>query len=492
MTFPDDDTTLPSGQTPRGQMDEDHDPSQEDASNIQAASSADDSQFLPLGGLTPEFDFPRVEEDVAAFHREINALGMTSVNKPSVDNSAAPTNQAPRRRRRTPRITERLSASDIGERLESISQRSSPTVDFFVFSFLCGCILGVGYILDAPAILLIGILVAPMLGPWVGASLSAATGEIRFFRQTFGAVLTGFAVVFIVGYLAGLASRIFQPLTLSQAFYHARLWLPDLLMLVIGTAVLVIGFIRSDDKPIIPSLMVAYQLYLTVSAAGFGLGSNVQGLWPQAGLVLLIHLALSFLIGLVIFFYMGFRPLDPRGYMLMAVLVLFGLFVVAGFAGFGSLVNVRGDQAYSTPVETSSPTPEIIPTNKPKSTIKPLEPTVTAYFTPSPRPSATEPDVVPTVELTPLAGISSAPTLVPTPVYGRVQSQSGGVIVRVEPGGNSMTTVENGYLAEILGDVPVVVDGGTWIHVVIRTPLREINGWVLSELIVTATPSFSP
>ena len=106
--------------------------------------------------------------------------------------------------------------------------------------------------------------------------------------------------------------------------------------------------------------MVAYELYLPVSAAGFGLGSGVQGLWPEAGLVFLIHLALSLIVSLIVFFYMGFRPLEAKGYLLTAGIVVASLVIVAGFAGLGSLINVRGDQGDATPivaVATSTPSP---------------------------------------------------------------------------------------------------------------------------------------
>jgi uncharacterized membrane protein len=500
MTIPDDDMPLTGDQQQPGQMNDEPASSQEDeTTDAQALSNAAAQPLPPQEEAAPDFDFPRMEDDVAAFRRELDALQFTSGEHIPEEEPAPAINQTPpRRRRRSAHITERINASDLGERLESIVQRASPTVDFFVFSFFCGCILGVGYILDAPAILLIGILVAPLLGPWVGTALSTATGEIRLFRQTFGGMLTGMLMVFIVGLLAGLASRIFQPLTSSQAFYHARLWWPDLLMLVIGTVILVITFIQTDDKPTISSLMLAYEFYLPASAAGFGLGAGIQGLWPEAGLVFLIHTALSLIISLIIFFYMGFRPVDARGYALTASIIVIGLVIMAGFAGLGSLINIRGDQTYATAIVAAhTNTPARPTTVRPSPTLKPAAAastvaSATPSFTPSPEPSPTEPAITATIESTAVLETTPAPTLLPTPVYGRVESVSGGVMVRVKPGGASITTVQNGYLAEILGDTPVVLEGATWVHVIIRTPIRDIDGWVLLNLIVTATPSFSP
>lgn len=482
MTFPDNKKPLDDGQQPPEQ------PASLPGEEANDGSLPGKDQLTPFPNeneTDPEFDFPRMEEDVAAFRRELDELHFTTPAPVVEEEPAEPVMPAPRRRRRAPRLVERPDASELGERLESIIQRAGPTFDFFVFSFLCGCILGIGYILDAPAILIIGILIAPLLAPWVGAALSVASGEIKLFGQTFGGMLTALLMVFAIGLLAGLASRIFQPLTSSQAFYHARLWWPDLLMLIIGTVVLIFAFIQSDEKPLIASLMVAYQFYLPVSAAGFGLGSGVEGLWPQAGLVFLVHLSLSLMVSLIVFFYMGFRPLELSGYVLAAVAILAVLVILAGFAGVGSLIN--GEQASATQqAQAASPTPLPAPTSIPS----PLP-------SRTPRPLATPSATLLPATVTPPSGTATIagtaePTLLPTPVYGRIQSKSGGVYVRVKPGGPTITTVSNGYLVEILGDKPITLEGATWVHVIIKTPTRDIDGWVLLALILTATPSGSP
>ena len=485
MTFPDDENPLMGGIQP---------PEQPESTTVEPGVELElpGEQVVPPfpseEDSAPEFDFPRMDEDVAAFHRELDEIQFTPAVRPHEEEPVR--ENAPRRRRRSQRIIERPDVSELAERLESIAYRAAPTFDFFVFSFLCGSILGIGYLLDAPAILLIGILVAPIISPWVGAALATSTGEVRFLGQTLGGFLTALLVVFVVGLLAGLGSRIFQPLTSSQAFLHSRLWWPDLFLLIIGTVILVIAFIQTENKPVIASLMVAYEIFLPVSAAGFGLGSGVQGLWPEAGLVSLIHLVLSLVVSLIIFLYMGFRPLEAIGYLLTAGIVVASLIIVAGFAGLGSLMNIRGSQGDATPIVvavTSTPSPMLKP-----SVILNITSTPTVLRVPSPTITSTQPAPTPTTEITPTVDLTPGPTLLPTPVYGRVQSQSGGVYIRVKPGGQTITTVENGYLVEILGDTPIILAGSTWIHVIVKTPARDIDGWVLLNLITTATPSGSP
>ena len=172
MTFPDDENPLNGGQQPPTAEEQPKSTPVEPAAELELPGEQVVPPFPSEEDAAPEFDFPRMEEDVAAFHRELDELQFTpAVRSPEEEPVRA--SSTPRRRRRTQRIIERPDASELGERLKSIAYRAAPTFDFFVFSFLCGCILGLGYILDAPAILLIGILVAPIVSPWVGAALSA-------------------------------------------------------------------------------------------------------------------------------------------------------------------------------------------------------------------------------------------------------------------------------------------------------------------------------
>jgi len=451
---------------------------------VEPASAAGQIPPFPVTETEPEFDFPRMEEDVEAFRRQLQGIEFKPAAARSADERANRP-ATPRRRRRSNRLIQRPEASELGERLASIADRASPTIDFFIFAFLAGCVLAVGYILNSPAILLLGVVVAPLLAPWVGAMLAAATGELRFLGQTIGGFLTVVVMVFLLGALGGFTSRLFQPMDTTQALLHASLWWPDLLLLILGTTILVVSFIQSEDRPILASLLVAYEFFLPVSAAGFGLGSGVEGLWPQAGLVFLVHLAISLIISLMVFFYMGFRPLEASGYFVTIGAVAASLVFVSGFFGVGALLSVQRAEPSATPgllptstqVSTAIPTPSLAPTK---------------LATLTPQPPTEPPTVTPVFTETPTPGFT--PTLLPTPVYGRVQAEGtgDGAVIRIEPGGTAITTVQNGYLVEFLPFDPVVLQGETWVKVLIRTPTGDKEGWVLLRLIITATPSGSP
>src|SRR6185436_13745252 len=71
---------------------------------------------------------------------------------------------------------------------EHLARRAFPSYELFVFSLVAGVFLGVGYFFNAQALLIFGILVAPLLTTWVGMSLSIIAGSGRLFAQTFTAL----------------------------------------------------------------------------------------------------------------------------------------------------------------------------------------------------------------------------------------------------------------------------------------------------------------
>jgi hypothetical protein len=444
----------------------DSSPKQDESDQRETIESAlPDAPGTSLGDLiekstdeeeSPEFDFSALEASARA---NIEELGFAPL--PEFERTTT------RRRRSRQPLLSRLSDEEVSDRLENMAQRAVPTFDFFIFAIVAGSLMGIGYLLNAPAILLLAVVLAPFPAPWLGISLAAATGESRFLGQTLGGFFTAILIVFFTGLLAGLTSRIFMPILLDQAYLHARLWWPDLLLAAIGAITLVLLFSQKDDKPVLPGLILSYVLLLPISAAGFGLGNGTPGLWPQALAVFLVHLALSIVLGLAIFYYMGFRPIESIGYAWGAGVILVSLMIVVGFAGLGTLVPVPQPQIQ--PELTATPTAPIAATPS-------LAP---ATETPSPEPATITPQ--PSATSRP----SATPVVIPTTAYGRIQF---GATIRNTPAGTGITTIMDGYVVEILPDEPVTIDGNIWIRVKVTTAIRVIEGWVLQNLVVTPTP----
>lgn len=387
------------------------------------------------------------------------------------------------RRRRARRAQMIPDAEGRAEVMASLARRAYPNIEFFIFAVLSGAMLGLGYLLDSPAVLLFGILLAPLMTPWVGMVLALVTGSLRFFFETLVALLISVMLVFLSGLMAGLASRPFLPLTLNNAFMYSQLWYPGLAVLGLGAILLVISFVRSEDKPFLPSVMVAYSFLTPISAAGFGLGSGVPGLWPKGALVFVVNLALATLLGMFTFVLFRFRPAR------LGWLTSGGAFIVLGavlvFLMVPSLQpNFPAAAATFTPTQTRTalPTTQVVIAATSTALPKPTRTPRVQTATPSPIQVTLEvtlpPTETPTITL----------TVAPTPVYARISSDTGGgVNLRKSPNGDYIATLDNGSVVEVLAETQEV-SGVMWAHVIATKNGRRLEGWILQSVLTTATP----
>jgi len=366
--------------------------------------------------------------------------------------------------------------------LENLARRAFPSLEFFIFSLLCGAVLGAGYILGAQSILLLGALISPLMTPWVGLTLASITGSGRFYLQTLGGLIIGSAMVFTGGLLAGLASRIWLPLPLEQAHINSHFWWPNLVVLMLGAVLLVISFVRSEEKPILPSVMLSYALFLPLSAAAFGLGCGLPDVWPSGLLVFLTHLALATFLGILTLTFLHFHPASSTGYALAILTLLLTIIVSLGLSGIGKYIPAIPRKApLPSPPPTFTPTVAFTITPVPQRTATSIKTINT--ITPSP----TQPTLTPTLRIPPSVTPTRTITPQPTPVYARIFSvEGGGANVRSQPGpeGVVLKSLMNDYLVEVLPEVQTY-NGVVWVH--IRTSDGTV-GWVMQMVLVFATP----
>jgi len=416
-------------------------------------------------------------------------MSQTSSSPPNHTDKTRPT-RAQRRRavRRQQRKAIPSGVEGRSEYLQALVQRAYPSYEFFIFSALSGAILGLGYLLDSQAILVFGILMAPLMSPLVGLTLATVSGSANYFAKALGAFFIGSLLVFLTGALAGFAARLWLPLTLTQTFVHSRLWWADLVVLALGAILLSASFVRSEKKPFLPSVMVAYELFLPLNAAAFGLASGVGDVFPQGLLVFAAHLAWALLFGALTLFFLRFRPHKFTGWIFSLLIVAIMLVALLGLLLPGTNPDsTSGNQLTSTPVAevigtrtevnaaailaTKTPVPAASSTKKPVSTAtlgllptpgNTIEPTLTATITPSPEP---------------------------TPLYALIASSSGGgAFMRREPGGPVILTLENDELVQAL-TAPLDYEGISWVQVKVVRGTESFEGWIIQSVLKTATPS---
>lgn len=403
------------------------------------------------------------------------------------------TAQRPRRRRATRRSSIPSDAEGQAALISSLARRAYPSIELFVFSLVCGAILGLGYLLDSQAVLLLGVLVAPLMTPWVGFLLALLTGSLRFLFETVMALLISILFVLLGGLITGFAARLFMPMTLNNVFLHSRLWIPELVVFAVGAITLVISFARSEEKPFLPSVLIAYAFYLPISAAGFGIGSGLPDVWLQGLLVFAAHFALASVLGLITLFILRLRP-SFGGLVLSGVslIVFVGLLIFlmgsgSPFGGGTAVASTPTSEIAALPSSTESlpatNTPNLQPTATSTPRIRTATPTVAEEISPSPVPLTLEitlpPTDTPTITL----------TIQPTPIYGKIAAnEGGGANLRDAPGGKYVMTLLNGTIVETYSEFQEV-NNVTWVKVIVTVNGQRIEGWLLESVIAYATPA---
>lgn len=396
-----------------------------------------------------------------------------------------------RRRRALRRASFPTDEAGRAELFTHLVRRAFPSYELFVFSVVAGAILGLGYLFNAQALLIFGILVAPLLTPWIGTTLSIVAGALRLFLQTITALLISAAIIFLCGWLAGFASRNFQPLTLNEAFIHSRLWWYDLVALTLGAILITISFVRSEDRPYLPSALLAYELFLPLSAAGFGLGSGVGlgEIWPQGLFVFFTHLAWATFFGLVTLFFLRFYPTSFGGYVFTGLALAAALAVIIIYTNFGNWITGQTRLAPPSPEPVtfveSTPTPLAMPSTTPATSLEATTviPAPESTASRTPQPSSTPATLAPTDTPT------STVTAEPTPILGVIRaSEGGGAFIRETPGGQALITLANGATVTIVPNDFQDVNGVIWVHVFAFVDDRRVDGWILQTLLQTATP----
>jgi hypothetical protein len=263
------------------------------------------------------------------------------------------------------------------------------------------------------------------------------------------------------------------------------LWWHELLILTIAAIILTISFVRSEERPYLPSALLAYELLLPICAAGFGLGSGVDGIWVQGLQVFLVHFVWATFFGIITLFFLRFYPTTLSGATFTGLIVIAILATVTYSTGFDQWIKIKAGLT----------TPEPAPITSTVSTPTPL-PTIT----PSPvLAQATAiigvPTQTPTITLTPKATLkpsqtsTSTVTAEPTPIIGFIKAaEGGGAFIREQPGGKVIATLGNGATVTIFPNDFQEVDKVIWIHVFAIVNDVRVEGWMIQSVLITATP----
>ena len=378
----------------------------------------------------------------------------------------------PARRRRARRLLAPLDMDERSVMLDQVRRKTSPSFDFFLFSVVAGMVFVIGIMLDSPVVLVLAAVLTPLMAPLIGLSLATVVGSYKFFGRSLVGLLIGCWMVFVVGIGGGILGRVWMPTSLTQAYWNAELSLDNIIVLTVGAVFTAATMVHHERSPGVPSVALAYTIYLPLVVAGYGLGSGVPHLFPDGLVVFAIHLAWGALLGAITLAILGFRPMTFMGYTLGGAVTLIGVAAAVGVGAY-SLTLGWFTPPMAVPTYTSTAT----------MTMTPVPPTATRTATPIP-PTLT-PTVTLTATRTPVPTQTFTPS--PVPVYARIGPEQGATL-REGPGYDATPIypgVIQGTLVQLMSD-PQLVKGEWWVKVLVIEDGRV--GWMLQSLLFIATP----
>ena len=189
--------------------------------------------------------------------------------------------------------------------LERVEAGAHGGIDYHVMMVLSSGLASLGLLEDSTAVVIGAMLVAPLMGPLIGAGLALAQGNLALYRKSFGVALLGLVSGFAVSLVTGLLNPGFEPSLEVEARGS-----PDILDL--GVAVLS-GFVaayalgRPGLANTLAGVAIAAALVPPLCVIGIGLTNDQPVVAANSAILLLTNLVAIILSAAGAFSLLGIR-----------------------------------------------------------------------------------------------------------------------------------------------------------------------------------------
>jgi uncharacterized hydrophobic protein (TIGR00271 family) len=201
-----------------------------------------------------------------------------------------------------------LTREDQVEVYKQVRRSARPDVDFFIMIGLSAIIAGYGLLQDSSAVIIGGMLVAPLFSPILAISLAIVQGDVRLLRLAFEATLKG--IVLAIG--VAIAITAVSPLRGVGKEITARV-APNLFDLAVALASGAAGayaIARKDVAAALPGVAIAAALVPPLCVAGIGFAIADMQVAGGGSLLFITNLVAIVLAGAVTLLLLGFRPTE--------------------------------------------------------------------------------------------------------------------------------------------------------------------------------------
>lgn len=207
--------------------------------------------------------------------------------------------------------TARISREEMQARAKDLTPRFSTYVVMMVLSMFVAT---AGLLLDSPAVVVGSMVIAPLIGPALGASVGTVINDRALFRraikqQAIGlgvGVVTATVFAFVIR-TTGLVPPMIDLFDISEI--EGRLT-PDLLSLVIAIAAGVAGAwtLTAGTSGALVGVMIAVAVVPPLAVVGIGIAWGLPSVAFAASVLVLVNMLTINITSLAVLWYKGYRP----------------------------------------------------------------------------------------------------------------------------------------------------------------------------------------
>lgn len=213
-------------------------------------------------------------------------------------------------------LIEPLNTERQAEVQSDLEAASSPGVDFFLLIVLSATIATLGLLTNSAAVIIGAMLVAPLMSPILALSLASISGEQRIFRSSTIALVQGAMLAIALAWLLTEISNALPFILISElpseVLSRTRPTPFDLLIALAGGAAASYALARKNLSAALPGVAIATALMPPLCTVGIGLATGSNDVALGALLLFMTNLAAIGFAGIVVFFIVGFRPVNPH------------------------------------------------------------------------------------------------------------------------------------------------------------------------------------
>lgn len=181
--------------------------------------------------------------------------------------------------------------------------------NYIILVILSSIVAIIGLSRDSVAIIIGAMVLAPLLGPNVGLSLSGTLGDFKLGLEALKTLAVGIIICLILSFTAGKLFGI-NDLT-NELVQRSSMTYSDMILATVSGAAGIISFTMGVPTSLV-GVMVALSLLPPLTACGMFLGAGMMHQSLGAGLLFMTNIICLNLAGILTFLLQGVKPLSWR------------------------------------------------------------------------------------------------------------------------------------------------------------------------------------